>query len=462
MPRSTYINVRLFQVNRNPKFGDFFATTRSRHPRNQLFLVSPLDFDVISPTGYRSQDTGQYTGRHTNSLSEDAVNLRTRLSTLAAITTLALLSACSGESATVGGGANDPADRSNAASGDTINLGAVIPLTGASATIGEDQRRGIELAVEKINADGGVLGKKINVIIEDSGGTAASALDAARKLTSANKVPVVLGEYSSGVTIPLGQFLQQQGLVHMNIGSSSPDIAKIGSYSFSTIGLDTIASKFTAEYLYRNGHRTAALIAPNNAYGSGVADTFKAAFESLGGKLTNTVLYTEGQTDYRAELQRLRGGSPDVIVYSAYGQESKVITSQAYELGLSKAAPWFAIYLSMCTADADPKAVEGQLGMDVNYIGPDGQSYEDAYKAKYNQPFATTFSGYAYDAVMMAAAAIEKAQSTEPQEIAAALKEIGKRYPGVTGQIEFDADNQRADQPYAVLKYTGGKLEPAN
>lgn len=391
------------------------------------------------------------------------MNLRTRLSTLAAVTTLALLSACSGQSATVGGSAKEPASGGNAAaSGDTINLGAVIPLTGASATIGEDQRRGIELAVEKINANGGVLGKKINVIVEDSGGTAASALDAARKLTSANKVPVVIGEYSSGVTIPLGQFLQQQGLVHMNVGSSSPDVAKIGSLSFSTIGLDTIASKFTAEYLHRNGYRKAALIAPNNAYGSGVADTFKAAFEGLGGQVTNTVLYTEGQTDYRAELQRLRGGSPDVIVYSAYGQESKVLTSQAFELGLSKAAPWFAIYLSMCTADADPRAVEGQLGMDVNYIGPDGKSYEDAYKAKYNQAFATTFSGYAYDAVMMAAAAIEKAQSTEPQQIAAALKEIGKNYSGVTGQIAFDAQNQRSDQPYAVLKYTGGKLEPAN
>src|SRR5690606_23825733 len=250
-------------------------------------------------------------------------------STLAAVAALALLTACSGPSARVGGGANDPADRGNSVSGDTVNLGAVIPLTGASATIGEDQRRGIELAVAKVNADGGVLGKKLNVVVEDSGGAAASAIDAARKLTSVDKVPVVIGEYSSGVTIPLGQFLQQQGIVHINPGSSSPEIAKIGSNSFSTIGLDTIASKFTAEYLYRSGHRKAALIAPTNAYGSGVADTFKAAFTGLGGRVTSIVLYTEGQTDYRAELQRLKGGAPDVIVYSAYGQEAKVINNQA-------------------------------------------------------------------------------------------------------------------------------------
>lgn len=375
---------------------------------------------------------------------------------------LVLLAACGGKSATVGGGVTSTAGGSSAsAQSGAVNLGAVIPLTGASATIGEDQVHGIELAVAKTNADGGVLGKKLSVVIEDSGGTAASALDAARKLTSVDKVPVVIGEYSSGVTIPLGQFLQQQGVVHINPGSSSPDIAKIGSYSFSTIGLDTIASKFTARTLYQEGHRKAALIAPDNAYGSGVADTFKADFAALGGQVTRTVLYTEGQTDYRAELQRLMTGSPDVIVYSAYGQEAKVINDQAFELGLTKKTPWFGIYLSMCTANADPKVVEGQLGMDVNYIGPNGGAYEAAYKAKYGR-FATTFSGYAYDAVMMAAAAIKKAGSTDPKAIAAALRQVGQDYPGVTGQITFDTHNQRTDQPYALLKYIGGRLVPVS
>lgn len=388
---------------------------------------------------------------------------RTRLSIVAApIAALVLLTACGGKSANVGGQAKDPANHAGSAESGAVNLGAVIPLTGASATIGEDQRRGIELAVAKVNADGGVLGKKLNVVVEDSGGTAASAIDAARKLTSVNKVPVVIGEYSSGVTIPLGQFLQQQGIVHINPGSSSPDIAKIGSNSFSTIGLDTIASKFTAEQLFKSGHRKAALIAPNNAYGSGVADTFKAAFAALGGQVTSTVLYTEGQTDYRAELQRLKGGSPDVTVYSAYGQEAKVINNQAFELGLTKSAPWFGIYLSMCTADSNPKAVEGQLGMDVNYIGPDGTTYEQAYKEKYGKSFASTFSGYTYDAVMLTVAAVKKANSVDPKAIAAALKEIGQNYSGATGQITFDASNQRSDQPYAVLKYVGGKLVPSS
>lgn len=378
-----------------------------------------------------------------------------------ALVAFGLLTACGGPAADVGGGGGtEPAGDTSAVDG-AINLGAVIPLTGASATIGEDQRRGIELAVEKVNADGGVLGKDLNVVVEDSTGQAASAIDAARKLTSIDKVPVVIGEYSSGVTIPMGQFLQQQGVVHLNVGSSSPEVATVGDLSFSTIGLDTIASRFTAKTLYERGFRKAALLAPNNAYGEGVLSTFADSFGALGGSVTSKVLYTEGQTDYRTELQRLGDGAPDVYVYTAYGQESAIISDQAFELGMNKDVPWFAIYLSMCTADATPEVVEGQLGMDVNYIGPDGEAYSEAYEAKYDEPFASTFSGYAYDAVMMAAKAIEKAGSTDAKAIAAALAEIGKGFPGATGDITFDADGQRSDQPYAVLKYTGGKLESA-
>lgn len=372
---------------------------------------------------------------------------------------LAVLAACGGHSASVGGQAQDPAASTHQTSGG-VTIGAVLPLTGASATIGEDQRRGIELAVARVNADGGVLGKKLNVLVEDSGGDAASAIDAARKLTSVDKVPVVIGEYSSSVTIPLGQFLQKEGVVHINPGSSSPNIAKIGSYSFSTIGLDTIASRFTAQTITSEGHHKVALLVPNNAFGSGIATTFKADFAAIGGQVTSSVLYTEGQTDYRAELQRLSRGSPDLVVYSAYGQEAKVINKQAFELGLSKATPWFGIYLSMCTADSDPATVEGQLGMDVNYIGPGGQAYEAAYKAKYGKSFASSFSGYSYDAVMLSAAAINKAASTDPKVIDAALKEIGQNYAGATGQIIFDASNQRSTQPYAVLKYANGQLVP--
>jgi branched-chain amino acid transport system substrate-binding protein len=316
-----------------------------------------------------------------------------------------------------------------------VTIGAVLPLSGASATIGDDQRRGIELAVDEVNASGGLLGGKLNVIIEDSGGRAPSALDAAKKLVTVDNVPAVIGEYSSGITIPVGQYLVQEKRVHLNIGSSSGLIRQLGDGSFSLIGLDNVSSGFAAQDVFDNGWKKAAVIAPNNAFGQGVVTQFEKAFTALGGE----------------------SGEPDVYLYSAYGREAATINREAFELGIGAGTnPWYAVYLSMCTSDSDPRFIQGQIGMDLNNIGPDGQAYADAYQAKYGEGFRSTFNGYGYDAVKMIAAAVEKAGSAEPAAISAALVEVGADYEGATGPIVFDADGQRSKQPYEKLKIDDG------
>ena len=383
--------------------------------------------------------------------------IRRRLLKPAAVLGLAaVLAACGGEAASSGGGNAREGGGSDAVE-DAVNIGAVLPLTGSSASIGEDQRRGIELAVAKINEDGGVMGKDLNVIVEDSAGAANSAIDAAKKLVTVDDVAAVMGEYSSGITVPLGQYLQKEGVIHLNVGSSSPEIADIGDKSFSVIGLDTIASKFASEQLADRKLMKAAILVPNNSYGEGIVQPFTDAFEAAGGKVTETVLYTEGQTSYRAELERIAASKPDVVLYSAYGQDSSVINQQAFEGGLQK-TPWFGIYLTMCTSDSAPETVENQIGMDVNYVGPEGKEYQDAYEEKYGESFASTFSGYTYDATMMLAKAIDEAGSTDADDIAAALKKLGSGYAGATGDITFDEQNQRSEQPYLVLKYSDGKV----
>lgn len=333
----------------------------------------------------------------------------------------------------------------------TVSLGAVLPLTGASASVGDDQRRGIELAVEQVNAHNGVLGQKLQVIIEDSGGTAATALSSARKLVSVNKVPVVLGEFSSGITIPIGEYVVQQGDVHINIGSSSPAIRKIGDGSFSVIGLDDLSAQFAAGDIFAQNLKDVAFIAPNNSYGQNVAVEFKKRFESLGGKVSSVVLYSEGQSTYRRELQQMSRSSPQAYVYSAYGQEAATINREAYELGLAK-QKWYGIYLTMCTSDTVPQAAQGQEGLEVASIGEGGKAYEQAYRAKYKEAPKSSFGSYAFDGVMVAAAAINKAGSADPAKIRAAMKAVVP-YNGATGTIAFDDAGQRKEQPYDKVKF---------
>ncbi|WP_175694664.1 ABC transporter substrate-binding protein [Burkholderia ambifaria] len=333
-----------------------------------------------------------------------------------------------------------------------VSVGAVLPLTGASASIGEDQRRGIELAVAQINAKGGVLGQKLAVRIEDSGGSANTALDAARKLATVEHVPVVLGEFSSSVTIPVGQFLVRQGDVHINIGSSSQQVRKIGAGSFSVIGLDDLSARFAAQDVYARKLRRIALIAPNNGYGQGIAGEFRKRFEALGGTVVSTVLYTEGQSTYRRELEQASRAQPDAYVYSAYGQEAATLNRQAFEMRLNQ-HPWYGIYLTMCTSDTPAQIAQGQIGLEVAALGAGAKAYASAYQAAYNEAPRSAFGSYAYDATLLSAAAIGRAQSIDPAKIRTALTALGKSYTGVTGAIAFDADGQREVQPYEKVVY---------
>lgn len=339
---------------------------------------------------------------------------------------------------------------------DTVSMGAVLSLTGSNATVGEDVRRAVALAVEHVNAKGGVLGKKFNVIIEDSGGNATTALNAARKLASVDKVPVVIGEYSSGITLPMAQYLVKEGVAHINIASTSVKIRDLGATSFNLIGLENLGNKFSAADTWALGYRKVAMLAPNNAYGQGVVHGFKEEFEKLGGKIVTELLYTQGQSTYRRELQQMARSEPDAYIYSAYGQESAVVNREAMELGL-RAKPWYAILISMSLSDTPADIAKGQLGMEVGSVyGDAGKAYSEAFAAKYKEGMKTSYTGYAYDAVLMTAAAMNKAKSTDTAAVQAALKDIGKGgYVGVTGPIVFDDARQRIDPPYAKLKFDG-------
>lgn len=341
----------------------------------------------------------------------------------------------------------------------TVEIGAVLSLTGANATVGEDIRRGVMLAVEHVNSRGGVLGNNLKVIVEDSGGTPTTALNAARKLVSVDKVPVVMGEYSSGITLPVGQYLVSEGVTHLNISSSSVKLRDLGPTAFGLVGLENFGNRFSATDVHSLGYRNVALIAPNNAYGQGVAHGFRDEFEKLGGKIATELLYTAGQSTYRRELQQISRSKPDAYVYTAYGQESAILNREAMELGLRE-LPWYAILLSMSLSDTAPNIANGQIGMEMGSVrGEAGKAYLDAFNAKYKEGVKTSYTGYGYDAVFMTVAAIELAKSTEATAIRAALLELGKTgFDGVTGKIAFDADRQRVDPPYDKLKFENGKI----
>ncbi len=347
---------------------------------------------------------------------------------------------------------------SAASAEDTIQMGAVLSLTGSSATVGEDVRRAVDIAVDEINDDGGVLGKKFEVIVEDSAGNTTSALNAARKLVSVDEVPVIIGEYSSGITLPMAQYIVKEGVNHINVASTSVKIRDLGDTAFNLIGLEDAGNKFSSSDVYSQGMKRIALIAPNNAYGQGVAEGFRDEYEKLGGEIVSEILYTEGQSTYRRELQQMARTKPDGYVYTAYPQEAAVMNREASELGLQN-DPWYGILLSMCLSDTPDDIAEGQIGMEVGSLrGDKGEAYKKTFTERHPDGMKSSYTGYAYDAVMMTAKAIEQAGSTDVEAVTEALKEVGQDYEGVTGEITFDDDLQRIDPPYDALISKDGEI----
>ncbi|MEP0324104.1 ABC transporter substrate-binding protein [Bauldia litoralis] len=341
---------------------------------------------------------------------------------------------------------------------DTIPVGVIANLTGQDVNTSLQMARGVELAADEINAAGGIDGKMIELIVEDSEYKAQEALTAATKLYQVNQVPAVIMFGGSSLMIPVGELAQQEGKVLINTSSSS---AKLGDYPgalFSILPLDDIVGKELGQYVYDKGARSIATIVPNNTFGTGIAEAAGAAFEAAGGKIVRKVAYTEGQPDYRADVQAIIAAEPDALVGVGYGDDSRTVFKNARELGFD--APWYAAYPSIF-------AVENEEWMDGKLSGVDNGGYANdggaavlaAYKAKWpdeDEPLAHIY--YGYDAMMVLAKAIE-AGGVESAEIAEALPSVVQSYVGATGKIVWDDRGQRIDPPLDIIEYKGGKFE---
>ncbi len=372
-------------------------------------------------------------------------------------------------------GAPSPAD----AQDDTVRIGQFTSLTGPSAIVGRDMQRGVQLAIERVNEgyevplkDGGTRtigpgllgGKRVEVIVEDSESRPRAAMDAVRKLVNVDGVPVVLGEYSSGLTLPTGQFTNEQGVVQISIGANSPRLREIGPYFFDVIGLATLQGEPLVKLAQDEiGAETFATFMPNNPYGVGVEIAVCEAAEELAGGCVAQVRYEEQKSDYRAELQQLTAPNPDAVVFFAYGAEAQLILRQAYELGLDAGERWFGTEVSNWANEVGdtPEIAEGIRGIEHDVGGDFYETeYAKPYEERFGEPPLTVFGGYGYDAAMLAALAIEQAGSTDPDAIREALFEVAKDYQGVTGDKSFDEDGMQQNEDYATFIYKDGGLQP--
>lgn len=339
--------------------------------------------------------------------------------------------------------------------GAPIPVGLIANLTGTDVRSSVHMTRGVELAVEEVNAAGGINGRPIRLITEDSQYRAPEAINAATKLYDVNKVEAAIMFGGSSLMIPVAELAQQKGKILLNTSSSSPRLGNFPGTLFSVLPLDHIMGKELGEWVAARGPKTAAFVVPNNTFGTGLMEAAAAAFEAKGGKVVRKVAYTEGQPDYRADIQAVVQAAPDAIVAAGYGDDSRTIFRNARQLGLE--APWYAAYPTIFSIE-NPQWMSGRFfGVDNGGPSlPSAQAVKRKYAAKYGEePLAHVF--YGYDAATILARAMREG-GVDAAAIKAALPKVVERYEGATGRIQWDARGQRVSPPIEIVEYKDGKF----
>jgi branched-chain amino acid transport system substrate-binding protein len=349
------------------------------------------------------------------------------------------------------------------AAGDTLLLGEVGSLTGQEATFGISTKQGIELALEDINAKGGIKGKKLAVKVYDDQGKPEEAATAATRLIAQDRVAVLLGEVASSRSLAMAPIADANHVPMISTASTNPKVTKDGDqvrkFIFRVCFIDpfqgTVMAKFARENLKLD--KVAVLRDVGNDYSVGLADYFVATFKQLGGTIVNDQSYKAGDQDFKAQLTAIRSKSPQGIYVPGYYTDVALIARQARELTMKVPLMGGDGWDSSKLYEIAGGALEGSYFSNhysVDDPSPRIQQFVKRYKAAYGEP-PDALAALGFDSAHIAAAALARAKDFSGPAIRDAIASTVE-FAGVTGNITID-ENHNARKPAVILKIQGGK-----
>jgi len=323
---------------------------------------------------------------------------------------------------------------------DEIRIGAIVPLTGDNAVYGVALKKGMDLAIEEINREGGVKGRRLVVIFEDDQVDPQKGISAFNKLTKVDKVPMVIGPMFSAVALAIAPIAERARIVLLSPTASSVDLTNAGDYVFRIYPSDAYDGVFLADIAVdKLKARTVSVLYIQVASVSAIVRVFDERFRERGGKVVDEQSYVEGTTDFRAQLAKIKQQNPDVIFMPGYLREMGIQLRQAKELGIKKPILTISTFYDSRIFDLAKEAAEGVIFsapfFDPESVEPHVKQFVDSFRKKYGEK-PNIWAGYGYDAVKISAFAIEKG-GVEPDRIKNELYKV-KDFPGVTGMTSFD------------------------
>ena len=344
--------------------------------------------------------------------------------------------------------------------GDEIPIGEYGSLTGTTATFGQSTDNAVKMAFDEINAAGGVLGKKLKLYVEDDQSKPEEAATAATKLVNQNHVVALLGEVSSSRSLAAAPIAQAAQIPMVSPSSTNPRVTQVGDYIFRVCFIDpfqgAVMAKFASDTLKLK--KVAILVDVRNDYSVGLQTFFRQHFKELGGQVVAEQSYSEGDSDFHAQLTQIKAANPEGIYVPGYYTEVGTIARQARELGITVPLIGGDGWDSPRLWEIGGEALNGchfSNHYSVDDPSPAVQKFVADYKAKYNQvPDALAALGY--DAARILADAMTRAGTTKGDKVRDALSAT-KDFAGVTGTITINKE-RNAVKPAVVLKIENGKF----
>ncbi|HNS54897.1 MAG TPA: branched-chain amino acid ABC transporter substrate-binding protein [Syntrophales bacterium] len=341
---------------------------------------------------------------------------------------------------------------------ETIKIGLMAPLTGSFASEGAEMKQVLELLAADLNAKGGLLGKKVELIVDDDGSDARTAALAAQRLTTKGVVAVI-GTYGSSVTEASQNIFNEAKIIQVANGSTAIRLSEKNlKYFFRTCPRDDEQGKVAVDAIVKTKAKKVAILHDNSTYAKGLADEVKAPLEKKGIKIVFFDALTPKQSDYTAVLTKMKGAGPDLVFFTGYYSEAGLLLKQAKQM--SWKVPFMggdATYNTDLVKLAGKEAVTG-----FSFVMPplpkylpskQAKAFLASFKKKYGSEPTSPYSVLAGDGFRVVTAAIAQTKTTDADKLAGYLKTQFKDKDALTGTISFNAKGDRVGDVYRYFKF---------
>lgn len=346
--------------------------------------------------------------------------------------------------------------------GGIIKVGEFASLTGKEATFGQSSHEGTLLAIEEINAQDGILGKKLQLVTEDTQSKAGEPATVVNKLIARDGVVAVLGEVASSRSLEAAPICQQSQIPMISPSSTNPKVTESGDYIFRVCFIDpfqgTVMANFATKTL--KAKKVAIFTDVKSDYSKGLAKFFKNQFTANGGQVASELDYNGGDKDFKAQLTAIKSAGPDGVFVPGYYTDVALICIQAKQLGLN--VPFFGGdgWESEKLVEIGRDAVEGHYFS--THYHPDvgsakSKKFVENYKKRFNGKTPDALAACGYDSALVLAEAIKRAGATEGPKVRDALAQT-KNLDAVTGKITIN-EKRDATKSAVILQVKNGKYQ---